>query len=53
MFNNHRDKSKDLRFSNHNTLSIKENLKEGRKKNGIESRMTKGSQPRDWYTYAG
>ena len=40
-FSNHKDKSKDLRFSsqdnnlrrkfsNHNTLSLKENLKEGR-----------------------
>jgi hypothetical protein len=29
-FSNRKDKSKDLRFSNHNTLSLKENLKEGR-----------------------
>ena len=33
-----KDKSKDLRLSNHNTLSPKENLKEG--KQNIESRMT-------------
>ena len=29
-FSSRKDKSKDLRFSNHNTLSLKENLKEGR-----------------------
>jgi len=31
------------RFNSKNTLSLKENLKEGGKKNRIESRMTKGS----------
>ena len=35
-FISRKDKSKDLRLSNHNTLSLKENLKEGRGK--IESR---------------
>jgi len=35
---NHKDKRKDLRLSNQNTLSLKENLKEGRQ--NIESRMT-------------
>jgi hypothetical protein len=29
-FSNRKDKSKGLRFSNHNPLSLKENLKEGR-----------------------
>jgi hypothetical protein len=39
-FSNRKDKSKDLRVSNHNTLSLKENLKEGRE--NIESRLTRG-----------
>jgi hypothetical protein len=38
-FSSRKDKSKDLRFSNHNTLSLKENLKEGIQ--NIESRMTR------------
>jgi hypothetical protein len=47
-FSSRKDKSRDLRFSNqdnnlrfgnHNTLSLKENLKEGR--GNIESRMAK------------
>src|SRR4030043_2245987 len=38
-FSSRKDKSKDLMFSNHNTLSLKENLKEGRE--NIESRRTK------------
>ena len=42
-FGSRKDRSKDLRFSNHNTLSLKGNQKEGRKKNRIESKMTKGS----------
>jgi hypothetical protein len=29
-FSSRKDKSKDLRFNNHNTLSLRENLKEGR-----------------------
>jgi len=33
----------NLRFNSKNTLSLKENLKEGGKKNRIESRMTKDS----------
>jgi hypothetical protein len=28
-FSNHKNENKDLRFSNHDTLSLKENLKEG------------------------
>jgi hypothetical protein len=38
-FSSPKDKSKDLRLSNRNTLSLKENLKEGRE--NIKSRMTK------------
>jgi hypothetical protein len=38
-FSNRKDKSKDLRSSNHNTLSLKENLKEGMQ--SIESRVTR------------
>ena len=37
-FSSRKDNSKSLRFSNHNTLSLKENLKEGRK--NIKGRMT-------------
>ena len=39
-----KDKSKDLRVSNHNTLSLKENLKEGRQ--NMESRTTKKEDKR-------
>ncbi|MGZ6249405.1 MAG: hypothetical protein ACXWMC_07315, partial [Syntrophales bacterium] len=39
-FSSRKGKSKDLRVSNRNTLSLKENLKEG--KENIENRMTKG-----------
>jgi hypothetical protein len=38
-FSSRKDKSKNLRFSNHNIHSLKENLKEGMK--SIESRMTR------------
>jgi hypothetical protein len=52
MFNGPRDSSKDIRFnnqdnnlrrkfSNKNALSLKENPKKGKKKNRIETRMSK------------
>jgi hypothetical protein len=38
-FSSRKDKSKDLRFRNHNSHSLKKNLKGGMR--GIESRMTR------------
>jgi hypothetical protein len=40
-FSSRKDRSKDVRFGNHKALSLEENPKEGRKKNRIETRMTK------------